>query len=75
MHWRLFFFEHKYLTMPTLTRSIVLLKAANDLMEAINGKMAKSEAIDKAAKVTMQVFKQKAVEEIQQQYTLVKQQE
>ena len=31
------FFKHKYLTMPTLTPADAMLKAANDLTDAIKG--------------------------------------
>ncbi len=51
------FFKHKYLTMPTLTKSSALLKAATELTAAIKGKFPKNDTTDKAAEIIMQVFK------------------
>jgi hypothetical protein len=54
------FFKHKYLTMPTLTPSDALLKAADILTDAITGVLPVSTITDDAITALLKIFKQQA---------------
>ena len=54
------FFKHKYLTMPTMTPADALIKAADNLNEAIQGVIPEKGQTQEAIKQLMQIFKQEA---------------
>jgi hypothetical protein len=54
------FFKHKYLTMPALTPSDVLIKAADILSEAITGAIPVSRFTNNAITQLLNIFKQQA---------------
>jgi hypothetical protein len=54
------FFKHKYLTMPTLTPSDALIKAADIVSEAITGAIPVSSITNDAITQLLTIFKQQA---------------
>jgi hypothetical protein len=56
----LVFFKHKYLPMPTLTPGDDLIKAADNLLEAITGTIPVSSITDDAITALLKIFKQQA---------------
>lgn len=54
------FFKHKYLTMPTITNSDALLKAAQDMTTALKGGVHQSNEQADAIKMLMKIFKNNA---------------
>ena len=56
------FFKHKYLTMPTITPEAALLKAVDDLKNAIEGKIPPSLQTKEGVKQLMKIFKGYATE-------------
>ena len=54
------FFKHKYLTMPTMTNSDALLKAAQDMTTALKGGVQQSNEQADAIKILMKIFKNNA---------------
>jgi hypothetical protein len=54
------FFKHKYLAMPALTPSDVLIKAADTLSEAITGSIPVSSITNDAITQLLNIFKQQA---------------
>ena len=54
------FFKHKYLTMPTMTPADALIKAADNLNEAIQGVIPEKGQTQEAIEQLMQIFKQQA---------------
>jgi hypothetical protein len=51
------FFKHKYLTMPTITPADAILKAADNLVDAICNQIPKNSATADAVEQLMEVFK------------------
>jgi hypothetical protein len=51
------FFCHKYLTMPTLTLADALIKAADNLVDAISGHLPKNGVSANAVKQLMEIYK------------------
>jgi len=56
------FFNHKYLTQPTITTSDALLKAADDLSQAVKGVIPQTGATMEALEKLVDIFKQQAKE-------------
>jgi hypothetical protein len=54
------FFKHKYLTMPTMTMANALIRAANDLTDAITGVVPPPNMTQEAVEQLMVIFKQQA---------------
>ncbi len=54
------FFKHKYLTMPTITAADALIRAANDLTNAIAGVVPPPNMTREAVEQLMVIFKQQA---------------
>ena len=51
------FFKHKYLTMPSVTPADALIKAADNLVDTINGIMPKTSVTSDAVEQLMEIFK------------------
>ena len=51
------FFKHKYLTMPSFTPVDVLIKAADNLVDTINGIMPKNKVTSDAVEQLMEIYK------------------
>jgi hypothetical protein len=56
------FFKHKYLTQPTITTSDALLKAADDLSNAVKGVIPQKGATMEALEQLVNIFKKQARE-------------
>ena len=56
------FFKHKYLTMPTITPEAALLKAVDDLKNAIEGNIPPSLQTKEGVEKLMKIFKGYATE-------------
>jgi len=54
------FFKHKYLTMPTITPANALIRAADDLMDALTGVVPPPNMTRDAVDQLMTIFKQQA---------------
>jgi hypothetical protein len=70
------FFKHKYLTMPNFTPTDALIKAADNLVDTINGIMPKNSVTLDAVEQLMEIYKiqaEKATCEVQAQRVLQEQ--
>jgi len=56
------FFKHKYLTMPRFTPADALIKAADNLVDTINGNMPKNKVTSDAVEQLMEICKIQAEE-------------
>ena len=51
------FFKHKYLTMPSFAPADALIKAADNLVDTINGIMPKNKVTSDAVEQIMEIYK------------------
>jgi len=56
------FFKHKYLTMPTITSADALIKAADNLVDAISGVIPKNSITEDTVLQLMTIYRKQAIE-------------